>query len=146
MSFIDVHIHSIWATKNREPLLEKEFRSNLFEHIYYNARKKKIFIDSIGGYTDHMHSLISLSADISLSKTIQLIKGESSHWMNREKLIEKKFEWQDDYFAVSVSPDRLDTVRAYIANQEEHHRSRSFQEEVDELFKHYGLRMYADKG
>ena len=78
---------------------------------------------------------------MSISKTIQLIKGESSRWMNLEKLISLPFEWQDDYYAVSVSPDQLDKVRAYIANQEEHHRVRTFQEEMDELFRHCGMKV-----
>ena len=141
MSFVDVHIHSVWATKYRNPILDKGTREILFDHISQNSRKKKIFIDSIGGYTDHLHALISLTADMSISKTIQLIKGESSRWMNLEKLISLPFEWQDDYYAVSVSPDQLDKVRAYIANQEEHHRVRTFQEEMDELFRHCGMKV-----
>jgi REP element-mobilizing transposase RayT len=84
MSFIDVHIQAVWSTKHREPLLEKSIRETLFDHILYNAPKKKIYIDCIGGYTDHLHTLILMSGDLSVSKTIQPTKPEHSRkrWMN----------------------------------------------------------------
>jgi REP element-mobilizing transposase RayT len=67
-----------------------------------------------------------------------LLKGESSHWINIHKLANLKFEWQDEYIAVSVSESNVETVRRYILNQEEHHRTKSFAEEYDELMKNYG--------
>jgi REP element-mobilizing transposase RayT len=88
---------------------------------------------------DHIHFTISLGADQTVSKVIQLIKGESSHWVNKNELIKTKFEWQDDYIAVSVSKSILDKVREYIGNQEEHHRKKSFLEEVEEFRKKYGF-------
>jgi putative transposase len=139
MSFIKIWIHSIWATKGREPLLTKELRKQLFAHIVANAKTKNIYIDSLNGYTDHAHSLFALSADQSVSKIIQLIKGESSYWINKNELCLSHFEWQDEYFAVSVSESQLDTVRKYIRFQEYHHQQKKFQQEYDEFMIRYGF-------
>ena len=133
MSFTEVFAHFVWSTKYRQPVLIKPRRDVLFEHIKQNAKKNNIHIDSIGGYTDHMHTLISLSRELSLSKTAQLIKGESSYWVNRTGLFKSKFEWQDEYYAVSVSPDRIQRVRDYILNQEAHHTKKSFEQEIQQL-------------
>ena len=139
MSYVKTWIHTVWGTKNHEPLLQKEFRYKLFDHIKENSKEKKIFIDSINGYTDHVHCIISLNADISISKTLQLIKGESAHWVNNLKLLRGKFEWAHEYFAVSVSESIIDKVRKYINNQEEHQRKISFKEECDEFFRKYNF-------
>ncbi len=130
-------IHAVWATKNREPFLLNEIRPAIIEHIKQNARGKEIFIDRLNGHTDHLHCLLALNADMSLSKAMQLIKGESAFWINKQSLIPKKFEWADEYFAVSVSESILNKVRAYIDGQEEHHRKRTFQQEYDEFIKKY---------
>ena len=68
-----------------------------------------------------------------MSKVVQLIKGESAFWINQNKMTDSKFEWQNDYFAISVSDSVIDKVRNYIARQEEHHKFKSFQEEYDEF-------------
>jgi REP element-mobilizing transposase RayT len=70
---------------------------------------------------------------------MRLIKGESSVWMNRSKLMKTRFEWQDDYFVTSVSNSHVDRVRRYIKNQDEHHRKLTWDEEVDLFLKRYGF-------
>ena len=108
-------------------------------HIDENAVSKNIHLDSINGSTDHLHALISLGSDQTIAKIAQLLKGESSHWVNKENLGRFKFEWQDDYFAESVSWSALNSVRKYIADQEEHHRKRTFAEEFNEFSARHGL-------
>ena len=139
MPLVKVWIHLVWSTKDREPLLSAETRIQLFGHIRENARAKGIFVDFIGGYTDHVHCLVSLGTDQTISKIMQLLKGESSHWINKNNLCRGRFEWQDEYFAVSVSESVLDKVRDYIAGQEEHHRTRSFAEEYEDFIKKAGF-------
>jgi REP element-mobilizing transposase RayT len=78
-------VHAVWGTKNRYPFLTKEIRQTLYEHIRQNAKSKQIFIDSINGVEDHIHVLLGLNADMSIAKTIQLIKGEASFWINKQK-------------------------------------------------------------
>ena len=92
----------------------------------------------MSGYSDQLHCLISLGKEQSISKVAQLIKGESSFWINQNNLTENKFSWQDDYWAVGVSEDHLQSVRDYINNQELHHPIKSFKEEVNEFMEKYG--------
>lgn len=80
-----------------------------------------------------MRTYYSLGPNLAVGKAVQLLKGESSHWMNEQRIIGRKFEWQDEYFAVSVSEASIGQIRGYIRNQEEHHRIKSFVEEVDEF-------------
>jgi len=121
MSYIKVYIHYVWSTKDRYPFLNDSIRNQLFAHIRDNAKKKNIYIDFINGYTDYVHVLVSLNDDLSIGKIAQLIKGESSHWINQMQLTADKFEWQDEYLAIGVGDDKLDIVRYYIAYQPEHH-------------------------
>ena len=87
MPFVKVYIHFVWSTKNRQPFLHsKELRFKVWNHIKENAKEKGIFIDFINGYSDHCHCLISLTVDQTIQKTMQLIKGESSFWINKNKL------------------------------------------------------------
>ena len=135
-------IHAVWGTKNRRPLLHKEIRHALYDHIIENAKTKGLFIDSINGVDDHIHLLFGLNADLSIAKTILLIKGESSYWINKQGLLRHKFEWADEYYAASVSESLLPALRAYINNQEEHHRKRTFAEECDEFLRRYNLQTF----
>jgi len=139
MSFIKIYVHYVWSTKNRYSFLTDDIRSNVFQHIKENARTKNIFIDFINGYTDHVHCLISLNDDLSIGKIAQLIKGESSYWINKNKLKTVKFEWQDEYLAIGVGDDKIQDVRNYIAGQEEHHKKVSFQQEYEKFIKRYGF-------
>ncbi len=145
MSFINVYVHFVWATKNRYPYLNSpELRTMLWKHIKENGEAKGIFIDFINGYNDHCHCLVSLGVDQTIQKVMQLIKGESSFWINKNNLTNDKFEWQDEYFAVSVSESVIDRVREYIKNQEEHHGKKSFQQEYDEFISKYGFEKHQD--
>ncbi|WP_348824443.1 IS200/IS605 family transposase [Flavobacterium aestuarii] len=146
MPFVKVYIHCVWSTKNRIPYLNSiELRQKVWNHIRENAIQKGIFIDFINGYSDHCHCLISLGVDQNIQKVMQLIKGESSFWINKNELIKEKFQWQDEYFAVSVSESVIDKVRTYIKNQEEHHKRKTFQEEYDEFILKFGFKKIDDK-
>ncbi|MBM2846618.1 MAG: hypothetical protein HW407_1930 [Bacteroidetes bacterium] len=139
MSYVRVWIHAVWGTKNREPLLTGEIRPSVIRHIRENARQKEIYIDRLNGFTDHLHCLFGLNADRSIAKALQLIKGESAYWINKESITRARFEWANEYYAVSVSESALDDVRAYIDNQEEHHRKRTYAEEVDEFMQKFSF-------
>lgn len=132
-------MHCVWGTKKKMPFLTSENKWDILNHIKENAKSKDIYIDFINGDKDHIHCIISLKADETLSKTIQLIKGESSFWINKNKITKEKFEWADEYFAVSISESQLNRVRNYIKNQEEHHRKKTWNEEVDEFIQKYNF-------
>jgi REP element-mobilizing transposase RayT len=137
MPFTKIWIHLIWSTKNRDKLIDKELKQKLLQHIKENARLKNIFIDTLNCVKDHIHLLISLGREQTISKIVMLIKGESSNWVNKNKLTKGKFEWQDEYIAVSVSESQVDRIRKYIKNQEEHHRLKSFEEEYSLFLEKY---------
>ncbi len=138
MSWVRVWIHTVFSTKNREPLLQDKYRETIISHIKDNALEKGIILRDVNGHKDHLHCLIALNKDLSISKTMQLIKGESSFWINKNKYCAKKFEWQDDYWAVGVSEAHLKSVAQYIQNQDKHHRKISFKEEIDLFMEKYG--------
>jgi REP element-mobilizing transposase RayT len=134
---VKIWVHAVWATKLREPLLTKKLKHQLIMHIREYATAKNIHIDFMNGHVEHIHCLISLNPEQSIAKVIQLIKGESSFWINRNKLSDGKFEWQEEYFAVSVSESKLYAVHEYIKNQEKHHSKKTFRQEHDEFISKY---------
>ncbi len=144
MPYIKVWIHFVWSTKDRKPFLSDEIRQKVFQHIRENAKEKDIFIDFINGYREHVHCLISLGSEQTIKQIMQLVKGESSHWINKNNLCKQKFEWQNDYFAVSVSESAVDKVRDYITNQEEHHKKKSFSDEFDNFLRKAGFQRFFD--
>jgi putative transposase len=139
MSYVRVWIHAVWGTKNRGHFLIKAIHPQVLGHISKNAKDKGIYIDRLNGGSDHLHCLFGLNADMTVAKTLQLIKGESSYWINKEKVTPIRFDWADEYYAVSVSESDLDRVRAYIDNQEEHHKKRTFAEEVEEFLRKHNF-------
>ena len=145
MPWIKVWLHFVWSTKNRIPYLQDPIRPKVFDHIRQNALKKKIHIDFINGYLEHVHCLISLGSDQTLEKLMQLIKGESSFWINKNQLTKTKFGWQDEYFVASVSESNLEKVRRYIAKQEEHHSKVPFEKEFDEMLLRAGFQRFKDR-
>jgi len=142
MSFVKIWLHVVWGTKNRSPVLSESIRKELFQHIKDNAMQKQLYIDCINGHVDHVHCLIGLNADMSIAKTVQLLKGEAAFWLNKSKLIKPKFEWADEYFAVSVSESQINKVRGYIQNQEEHHKKTTFTQEYESFIKTYQFKSH----
>jgi REP element-mobilizing transposase RayT len=114
--------------KNKIPILN---------HIRDNCKKQDIYLDFINGYRDHVHCIISLNQEQKISNVIRLIKGESSYWINKVGLTENKFEWSDEYFAVSISESHVKQVRNYIKNQEKHHDNTTWLHEYNEFIKMY---------
>lgn len=108
--------------KEQDAFITSEKKSKILAHIHENAESKGIYINIINAHREHVHYVLSLSADQSLSKVMQLIKGESSWWINKHSICKGKFEWADEYYAASISESHLNVVRDYIMNQEEHHR------------------------
>lgn len=132
-------IHFIWSTKNRIPIITSVLKPLLLSHIKENSKTKEIFIDTLDCIEDHIHLLISLGTEQTIAKIAMLIKGESSYWVNKQKLIKQKFEWQDEYIALSVSESAIDKVRQYITNQDEHHKKKTFTQEYEEFLKLHGF-------
>lgn len=138
MPYLKIWIHLVWATKNHDPLLQDdEVRNKVFNHMREYALKKDIKADTIGGYFDHCHVLVSLRSDQNIATVVNLLKGESSFWVNKTKLTPSKFGWQDEYFATSISHSQVKAVRKYILNQETHHQTKTFAEEYRTFIDKY---------
>ena len=139
MSYVKVWIHAVWTVKNRKPLLTKEVRQTLFEHIHKNALNKEILMEVVGGHQNHVHCLFRLKNNQTIEKVMQLLKGESSFWFNKNDNGRVKFNWQKEYYAVSVSESQIEKVKNYIKTQEEHHKKRTWEDEYKEFIERYGF-------
>lgn len=133
MSFVNIWIHAVWSTKHRKPCLNKKTRHKLIYHMLDNAEDNGIHINFINGCEDHLHLLISLNPLQCIADVIHQLKGESSSWMNRNKLTQEKFEWQSEYYAISISSSDVSRVRHYIKNQEKHHQNINYDKEIKML-------------
>ena len=107
-------------------------------------KPKGFSIDFVNGHKEYCHCLVSSGAEQTISKVMQLIKGESACWFNKQGLINNKLQWQDEYFAISVSQSLLNQVREYIKNQEDHHKNKTFQQEYDEFILRHGFQKFKD--
>ena len=121
MSYTSILIHIVWSTKNRKKILDKYKKDIICEHIKEYAIKNNIHILNINGCMNHLHCLIYLMPSQNIANVVQLQKGESSHWINNNFKFFGKFNWQDEYFAVSVSESKKNVMFNYINKQEEHH-------------------------
>ena len=138
-SYTRVWIHLVWATLERRPLLSKPAAVKLSAHLHEYARTKGIYLKINFVNTDHVHALIDLPGNLSIEDAVQLLKGESSHWVNEQNLVPGKFAWQRGYGAFSVSQSGVPAVCEYIAGQERHHAKMSFADELRNLVEKYGL-------
>jgi REP element-mobilizing transposase RayT len=136
-SFASLHCHIIFSTKGRRPQISPEFQPRLFEYIGGIARNQSSVLIGAGGMPDHVHLLVSLGRTISVADMVRFIKSNSSGWMH--DLGERDFQWQDGYGAFAVSYSSTDQVKHYLANQAEHHRVRTFQDEFREFLRRHGL-------
>ena len=132
-------LHLIWATLKREKLLSPAAATKLSEYLHDYAKSKSIYMKINYVNADHVHALIDLPTDMTIEDVMQLLKGSSSHWINEQVLVPVKFAWGRGYGAFSVSQSNVDEVAKYIANQEEHHRVKSFGEEYKAFMERYGL-------
>ena len=138
-------LHLIWGTRNRERLLNKEAAAALSRFLGDYAKEKKMYMRINYVNADHVHVLIDLPTNLSIEEMLQLLKGNSSHWINSNEIINGKFAWGRGYGAFAVSESNLDAVCRYIASQEQHHRIRTFNDELKEFIERHGLKWPADE-
>ena len=134
-SLAAVYLHIIFSTKNREPWLrEKSTRDALHEYLGGVAKKVDCAPIRVGGFTDHVHVLVRFARTITIANLVKELKTVSNSWIKEKNPSLANFEWQAGYGAFSVSSSKLDDVVAYIANQEEHHKTVTFQDELRAFF------------
>ena len=128
-SLAKVYLHAVFSTKNREPLITPEIEPELFAYLGGILKNKDSRLLHAGGTEDHVHLLISQSKNISLSSLMKDVKKDSSSWIKTKGRSFRNFHWQDGYGGFSIGKSDIPNLKKYIANQREHHRKRSFQEE-----------------
>ena len=135
-TYTNLLIHALFSTKDRQPLLRAEIKSDLYAYmggIILNLQGKPVMIS---GTKDHVHLLFVLPASLALSDFMGKLKANSSKWAKERG---RGFAWQIGYAAFGVSQSKLREVKAYISRQEEHHRKTTYQEEVVALLKKHGI-------
>jgi REP element-mobilizing transposase RayT len=138
-SFTSCLVHCVWSTKNREPYLTLDVRERLWPYLGGIAKQNQMKALAISGVADHVHVLVSLPATLSIAKAMQLLKGNSSKWIRERFPKMRSFAWQEGYGAFSIGMSGVDGTVAYIRNQAEHHRTRSFREEFVAMLKKHGF-------
>lgn len=137
MPYVSSHFHIVYSTKGREPSIPEKIQPKLWAYMAGIAANHGMRALAIGGIENHVHALISLPATMSLAKAVQVLKANSSRWINEAR--RPRFEWQEGYFACSVSRSQLPRVSKYIASQQEHHKKRDFAAEIALLLKKHGF-------
>ena len=138
-TYTNLLYHLVFSTKGRIPLIGKELQPDLYAYIGGIVRGEGGVLLEIGGMPDHVHLLVKFKPIVAISDMLQLIKGNSSKWVNAERHSMRKFGWQDGYAAYSVSESQVDAVREYVQRQEEHHRGQPYQDEFRALLERHGI-------
>ncbi len=134
-----IYVHLVFTTKHRNPLITVAIQDELFRYSGGICKGLECNPIQIGGYRDHVHILCLLSKKIALMKLVEEVKSHSSKWIKRKGSEFENFYWQNGYGAFSVNPTEIEVVKNYIINQEEHHKTKSFQEEFLGFLKKYNV-------
>jgi putative transposase len=135
-----VIVHIIFSTKDRRGFLDREFRSHMHGYLASISRNLKCDCFRVGGTADHVHLAVRLSRTITIAKLVEQLKSSSSVWAKEQSRNLYRFAWQRGYGCFSISPRDLDDLVAYIDNQEEHHKERTFQDEFRMFLDKYGVK------
>lgn len=130
--------HIVFSTKDRTPWLSAEWTANLYSYIGGIIRHHRGVLLAAGGIEDHIHLLISYRPDANLAELMREIKSRSSRWISEQHTL-PEFAWQEGYAAFTVSTSNLETVRSYIARQQEHHRAFDFKAELIKLLTAHNI-------
>ncbi len=138
-TYTSLHYHVVFSSKNRERWIRPDVEERIWAYLGGIAKQNGMKPLQIGGIEDHVHVLLGAPPVLTPAKIAQLIKGGSSGWIQATIPGMKGFGWQDGYGAFTVSKSDVPTLIAYIQDQREHHRTKTFQEEYRELLKRHGI-------
>lgn len=136
-TYTKIYLHIVFAVRNRKSLIQTEWKDELYKYITGVVKNNGHKLIAINGMPDHIHMAVGYKPNQLISVLVQDIKGNSSTWINKKKLLSDKFNWQAGYGAFSFSHSHIDTVVKYIYNQEIHHKKKSLKEEYIELLTKY---------
>ena len=138
-TLVSLMVHVIFSTKNREAFITSEIEPELFAYVGGILKNHESRLLDAGGKADHIHLLVSQSKNVSLSSLLKDVKKDSSSWIKTKGNQFRNFHWQDGYGAFSIGKSDIRELKRYIAGQKEHHRKRTFQEELIEFLEVYGV-------
>ncbi len=143
-TYNQIYIHIVFSVKGRQNLIQKKWQEELNKYItgIINSKGQKLF--AIGGMPDHIHILISINPNITISDLVRDVKANSSKWINEKRFVSGKFQWQEGFGAFSHSKSNLDKVINYINDQDNHHKQKTFKEEYIEMLNKFEIE-YEDK-
>ncbi len=136
-TFSQIYIQYVFAVKGRENLLQKPWRDEVFKYISGIIKSKDQKPIIVNGVSNHVHVLVGMKPSMTISDLVRDIKNNSTNFINDQKFLKTKFSWQEGYGAFSYAHSQLDNVYRYIANQEEHHRKKTFQEEYIDFLRKF---------
>jgi len=138
-TYSQIYLHIVFTVKHRNNLIQNSWKDELYKYIcgIVNSNKQKVY--AIGGVSDHIHILLSIKPNIAISDLVREIKTCSSKWINEKQFLKEKFLWQEGFGAFSSSQSKLNTIIAYINNQEEHHNRKKFKDEYVGLLKKFNI-------
>src|SRR5204863_4533012 len=132
-------LHITFSTKDRIALILAGLEPDLHAYIGGICRRMESPLPAMNGTPDHVHMLVSLGKTVALSDLMLNVKRDSSKWIKEQDAALREFGWQDGYFAFSIGQSGVDPLRAYIANQTEHHKTIDFKDEVRGFLRKYGI-------
>ena len=138
-TYSQIYIQVVFAVKGRENLIGKAWKEDFHKYIAGIIKGKEQKSIIVSGMPDHIHAFIGLKPSMSISDLVREIKNNSSKWINDNRLIKGKFQWQEGYGAFSYSHSQIENVYNYILNQEEHHKIKTFREEYVEFLKKFEI-------
>ena len=136
-TYTQIHLQCVFAVKYRDAVIDRSWKDRLHKYIIAIVNNNDHKVIAINSMPDHLHLFFGMRPTQSLSDLMRLVKGDSSEWVNQQKLVKGKFRWQEGYGAFSYSKSHTDAVVKYILNQEAHHRKKSFLEEYKEMLKKF---------
>jgi putative transposase len=138
-SLSSILIHLVFSTKNRESYITTEIEPELHAYIATVFRECHSPALIINGTANHLHTLFTLSRTITVAELVEELKKRSSKWAKTKGGVHRTFQWQAGYGAFSVSQSNVAAVKKYIAEQKEHHRRKTFEEEYRSFLEKYGV-------
>jgi len=138
-TFTKLAYHIVFSTKYRHKIIQDSLQERLYEYIGGIIRAQNGHLIEIGGIEDHIHLLVNLAPTKAISDSIREIKSNTSKWANEHVKPNVRFEWQKGFGAFTVSCSQIESVRQYIQNQREHHKTRTFEEEYTAFLKSHNI-------
>jgi putative transposase len=138
-TYSQIYVHLVFSVKGRQSLIQEAWKDRLYKYICGIASGKGQKVFAIGGVADHIHLLVSMKPSISVSELVRDLKSNSSKWLNEQGLFKGKFEWQNGFGAFTCGHTQLNSIIAYVNNQEIHHKKETFKEEYLKLLKEFEI-------